>query len=58
MERFAMEIHATQGLIADSAAFFIGFSIEPGRDRQARFCFRVPDKVDDRHPVEQGPPLL
>ena len=60
MERIALEIHAAQVLLADSAAFFIAFGVESGRDRQARFRFRVPDEVDDGHTVEQGPapPIL
>ena len=31
------------------------FCVEPGGNCQARFGFRVPDEIDDGHPVEQGP---
>jgi len=54
MERIAVEIHAAQGLVADSATFFLPFGVEPGRDRQTGFRVRVPHEVDDGHPVEQG----
>ena len=60
MGGIALEIHATQFLIADAATFFIAFGVEASRDRQARFRFRVPDEVDDGHTVEPrpAPPIL
>ena len=52
MERIAAEIHAAEGLIADPAAFFIAFGVEPSRERQTGFRFRIPDEGDDGHAVE------
>ena len=55
MERISFEIQASQFLIADLAAFFIAFVVEPGRDSEAGFRVRVPDEGDDGDTVEQWP---
>ena len=53
MEGIALEIHAAQLLITDTAAFGIAFGVKAGRDLEAGFRLRVPDQVDDGHTVEQ-----
>ena len=55
MEWISVDIQSPHFLIADLAAFFIAFVVQPSLDIEAGFRFRISDKVDDGDAVEERP---